>query len=69
MLHMFSMTSDELAELNQELLALLLPRYRERLTDPAKRPPDAAPVELLAFPYPMKLPTAHTVDPEPEEAP
>ncbi len=46
----------ELEGLNQELLALLLPRFRERLTDPALRPPDAVPVEFLMLAYPISLP-------------
>jgi predicted ArsR family transcriptional regulator len=66
--HTFYMTADELSELNQELLALLLPRFRDRLTDPSKRPPGAVPVELLAFSYPMQLPPAavDTADSEEE---
>jgi hypothetical protein len=50
------MTARELEELNQELLAVLLPRYRERLTDPSLRPPDAVPVEFLVLAYPIGLP-------------
>ena len=50
------MTAGELEELNQELLAVLLPRYRERLTDPSLRPPDAVPVEFLVLAYPIGLP-------------
>ena len=60
--HLFYMTADELAQLNTELLALLIPRYRERMTDPSQRPAGAVPVELLVFSYPMQLPstTAHS---------
>ena len=47
------MTARALEELHQELLALLLPRYRERLTDPSLRPPDAVPVEFLVLAYPQ----------------
>ncbi|MGI8446823.1 MAG: winged helix-turn-helix domain-containing protein [Streptosporangiaceae bacterium] len=50
------LTAAELEELNQELLALLLPRYRERLTDPSRRPPGAVPVEFLMLAYPISLP-------------
>jgi hypothetical protein len=50
------LTAGELEELNQELLALLLPRFRERLTDPSVRPPGAAPVEFLMLAYPISLP-------------
>jgi hypothetical protein len=65
--HMLYMTTEELAQLNQELLALIIPRYRERLTDPSKRPPGAVPVELLAFSYPMQLPPAAADTPEGKE--
>ncbi len=50
------LTATELEELNQEVLALVLPRFRERLTDPARRPPDAVPVEILILAYPISLP-------------
>lgn len=50
------LTARELEELNQELLAVLLPRYRERLTDPSLRPPDAVPVEFLVLAYPIGPP-------------
>jgi hypothetical protein len=52
----FYLTANELEQLNDELVALLQPRMGERLTDPSKRPPGAAPVELLMFSYPMSLP-------------
>jgi DNA-binding transcriptional ArsR family regulator len=50
------LTASELDDLNQEVLALLLPRFRERLTDPARRPPDAVPVEILMLAYPISMP-------------
>jgi DNA-binding transcriptional ArsR family regulator len=50
------LTAGELEELSQEMLALLRPRFRERLTDPARRPPGALPVEILMLPYPISLP-------------
>ena len=50
------MTARELEELNRELLAVLLPRFRERLTDPSLRPPDAVPVEFLVLAYPIGRP-------------
>jgi hypothetical protein len=50
------LTPGELEELSEEVLALLLPRFRERLTDPARRPPDAVPVEILMLAYPISLP-------------
>ena len=48
------LTPTELDELGEEVLAVVLPRFRERLTDPA-RAPDALPVEILAA-YPISLP-------------
>jgi DNA-binding transcriptional ArsR family regulator len=50
------LTPAELEELSEEVLAVLLPRFRERLTDPASRPPDAVPVEILMLAYPIGLP-------------
>jgi len=44
------LTPAELRAMNDEVLAVLL-RHRERLTDPATRPQDAKPVELLYFAY------------------
>ncbi len=57
------LTAGELEELSQEVLALLLPRFRERLTDPARRPPDAVPVEILMLAYPISLPPPGDVPP------
>jgi DNA-binding transcriptional ArsR family regulator len=56
--YVFYVTPAELKALNQELLDLLLPKYRERLTDPATRPAGSAPVELLTFSFPVQLPEA-----------
>ena len=56
--YVFYVTPAELKALNQELLDLLLPKYRERLTDPAARPAGSAPVELLTFSFPVQLPEA-----------
>ena len=50
------LTPTELDELSEEVLALVLPRFRERLTDPARRPPGAVPVEILMLAYPISLP-------------
>jgi predicted ArsR family transcriptional regulator len=62
-------TPEELEELGAELLALLH-RYHERIEDPTQRPAGAAPVEFLAFAYPLVMPavpqTAETGDPEGE---
>lgn len=53
---LFYLTPQELKELNVELIALLRPQFRDRLTDPSKRPPGAVPVELLTLSYPIALP-------------
>ena len=58
------LTAGELEDLSQEVLALLLPRFRERLTDPARRPPDAVPVEILMLAYPIRLPPPRDVPPD-----
>jgi DNA-binding transcriptional ArsR family regulator len=54
--YLFYVTSAELKALHQEVLDFLLPKYRERLTDPAQRPPGSAPVEMLMFTFPVELP-------------
>ena len=54
--YVFYLTVEELEELNAELAALLLPRFRDRLTDPSTRPPDATQVEMLIFGYPITPP-------------
>jgi len=53
---LFYLTVEELEQLNNELLAMLMPRFRERLTDPSQRPPGSVPVEMLVFSYPIALP-------------
>jgi DNA-binding transcriptional ArsR family regulator len=58
------LTAEELEELSQEVLGLVLPRFRERLTDPARRPPDAVPVEILMLAYPISLPATGDVPPD-----
>src|ERR1700727_2958954 len=58
------LTPTELDELSEEVLALVLPRFRERLTDPARRPPDAVPVEILMMSYPISLPPPGDVPPD-----
>jgi DNA-binding transcriptional ArsR family regulator len=52
--YVFYVTPGELKALNQELLDLLLPKFRDRLTDPAKRPAGALPVEMLMFSFPVE---------------
>lgn len=54
--YVFYLTVEELEALNEELTALLLARFRERLTDPATRPEGSVPVEMLLFSYPIAPP-------------
>ena len=54
--YLFWLTPEELEELNLELAEMLIPRARERLTDPGARPAGALPVELLLFTYPVAPP-------------
>ena len=46
------LTADELADLGRRVTELLV-TYRDRLSDPAKRPPGSRPVRLLAVGYPL----------------
>jgi len=48
-------TAEELTQVNKELHAVLA-RFRERLKDPARRPPGALPVETLLLSYPIEPP-------------
>ena len=50
------LTVDELADLEAELLALFLPRFQDRINDPARRPEGSTPIEALFFAYPTRLP-------------
>ena len=54
------LTPDELKQLNDELAEVLVSRFRERLTDPSKRPPGALPAEYLLFSYPVAVPGAES---------
>ncbi len=56
--YLFWLTPEELEELNRELVEMLVPRARARLTEPAARPAGALPVELLLFSYPVAPPPA-----------
>ncbi len=47
-------TAAERRELDADIAALLLDRYGDRLADPAQRPVDALPVEVLTFSYPVR---------------
>jgi DNA-binding transcriptional ArsR family regulator len=53
----FWLTSEELESLGEELSARLFALAKERLADPAKRPPGSVPVELLLLGYPMGEPS------------
>ena len=56
--YLFWVTAAELKALNHEFLDFLMPKYRDRLTDPAQRPAGSAPVEMLVFTFPVQLPEA-----------
>ena len=47
-------TAEELQALSEELYGFLAPRYRDRLTDPSKRPSGAVAVEMLVLSYPIQ---------------
>jgi DNA-binding transcriptional ArsR family regulator len=65
----FYVTAEELKQLEDEMLALLMPRFRERLTDPSQRPPGSVPVEMMLMSYPLALPGTGADDqPAREEA-
>ncbi len=49
-------TAEELEAFNEEILELLLTRFRERRTDPSLRPEGSVPVETLFFNYPVSPP-------------
>jgi hypothetical protein len=61
----FYLTVEELEQLNADLSALLLSRFRERLADPSQRPAGSVPVEMLLFSYPISLPAARSDDEPP----
>jgi len=52
------LTPDELKQFNDELAEVIVSRFRERITDPSKRPPGALPVEYLLFSFPIAVPGA-----------
>ncbi len=55
--YLFYLTAKELEQLNEELNSQLMLRFRDRITNPSRRPPGSAPVELLIFSFPVGLPT------------
>ena len=52
----FYLTVEEMEQLSEELIALLLPRYVERVSDPSLRPASAVPVEMVLFSWPLEMP-------------
>jgi DNA-binding transcriptional ArsR family regulator len=54
--YLFYLTVEELKQLGQDVHAILMPRFRERLEHPELRPPGALPVEMLMFSYPISRP-------------
>jgi hypothetical protein len=50
-------TLEELQDVEKEFAAIFL-RFRDRLADPALRPSDSLPVEVLLFGFPMRAPQA-----------
>ena len=50
------LTAAELKQLREDLSELIHPRFEERLTDPSRRPPGSAPVEMFLFSYPLSPP-------------
>ena len=48
-------TPEELKAIDEQIMAVLDP-YMDRLADPAKRPADSLPVEVLLFAYPVRPP-------------
>lgn len=48
-------TPDELHAVDEEITAILH-RYRDRIADPERRPPDSLPIEVLLFAYPVAPP-------------
>lgn len=55
-LSLFYLTPPELKELSRDIREIIINRYPERDTDPAKRPPGSVPVELMITAYPLSLP-------------
>jgi Helix-turn-helix domain len=49
------LTPGELKSIDEQIMAIL-ERYLDRNTDPARRPADSLPVEILLFAYPVRTP-------------
>lgn len=54
---MLHVAPEELRALDEEITAILR-RYRDRIGDPSRRPPDSLPVEVLLFAYPVRAPAS-----------
>lgn len=67
---LFYCTPEELRKLNEELRAILIPRFAERVASPELRPPGSAPVEmhLLSYPVDYPRPAPGGTRPDPEQA-
>jgi DNA-binding transcriptional ArsR family regulator len=57
--HVVYLTAAELKQLREDLSELIDQRFEERFTDPCRRPPGSAPVEMFLFSYPLS-PSAST---------
>ena len=55
--YLFYLTADELEALNDELSRVLLPRFVERMADPASQA-GSVPVEMSVLSYPIAVPPA-----------
>ncbi len=65
-------TPEEATELNERITELLVRQaFRERLTDPSKRPPGARPMEALYYTFPLDPPGQEpaAAGPPPPDAP
>lgn len=55
---MLHVTPDELRQIDEEVTAVLH-RFRDRIGDRERRPPDSLPIEVLLFAYPVAAPSDH----------
>jgi predicted ArsR family transcriptional regulator len=53
---LFHVTAEELQALTDELVAMLLARYRDRIEHPERRPEGSTAVEMLLLSYPLAPP-------------
>ncbi len=54
--YVFYLTVEELAQLSNDLTAILMPLFQKRMADPSKRPPGSVPVQLLLLSHPIEYP-------------